>query len=97
MGLGDSFGMPAGTAIVPSLLPDHLLPVGNVVKGIVAKVGTIVGPGLGGLSVAVFGADKTFAAIAVSFLARNRHAFSHQRKTTHYTGGAETILYYRTP
>jgi hypothetical protein len=50
------------------LLPDHLLPVGNVVKGIVAKVGTIVGPGLGGLSVAVFGADKTFAAIAVFFL-----------------------------
>ena len=68
MGLGDSFGMPAGTAIVPSLLPDHLLPVGNVVKGIVAKVGTIVGPGLGGLSVAVFGADKTFAAIAAFFL-----------------------------
>jgi MFS family permease len=68
MGLGDSFGMPAGTAIVPSLLPDHLLPVGNVVKGIVAKIGTIVGPGLGGLSVAVFGADKTFAAIATLFL-----------------------------
>ena len=68
MGLGDSFGMPAGTAIVPSLLPDHLLPAGNVARGVVAKVGTIVGPGLGGLAVARFGADITFAAIAAVFL-----------------------------
>ena len=68
MGLGDSFGAPAGSAIVPSLLPDHLLPSGNVAKGIVGKVGTIVGPGLGGLSIAFFGADWTFAVIGASFL-----------------------------
>ena len=68
MGLGDAFGQPAGTAIVPSLLPDHLLPAGNVAKGIVGKVGTIVGPGLGGLAIAIFGADWTFAIIGASFL-----------------------------
>ena len=68
MGLGDSFGMPAGTAIVPSLLPDHLLPAGNVAKGVVSKVGTIVGPGIGGFSAALIGADKTFAVIATLFL-----------------------------
>ena len=68
MGLGDSFGMPAGTAIVPSLLPDHLLPAGNVAKGVVAKIGTIVGPGVGGFSAALIGADKTFAVIAAFFL-----------------------------
>jgi MFS family permease len=68
MGLGDSFGMPALTAIVPSLIPNHLLPIGNVARGIVVKVGTIVGPGLGGLSVAIFGSNKTFAAIALFFL-----------------------------
>ena len=68
MGLGDSFGAPAGSAIVPSLLPDHLLPAGNVAKGLVAKVGTIVGPGLGGLSIAFLGADWTFALIGGFFL-----------------------------
>ena len=67
MGLGDSFGAPAGAAIVPSLLPDHLLPAGNVARGIVAKIGTIVGPGVGGLSVAIIGADYTFAVTAVAF------------------------------
>ena len=68
MGLGDSFGAPAGSAIVPSLLPDHLLPAGNVAKGLVAKIGTIVGPGLGGLSIAFLGADWTFALIGGFFL-----------------------------
>ena len=68
MGLGDSFGAPAGTAIIPSLLPDHLLPAGNVARGIVAKIGTIVGPGVGGLSVAVIGPDYTFAVTAFAFL-----------------------------
>ena len=68
MGLGDSFGAPAGAAIVPSLLPDHLLPAGNVARGIIAKIGTIVGPGVGGISVALIGADYTFAVTAVAFL-----------------------------
>ena len=68
MGAGDAFGAPASSAIVPSLLPDHLLPAGNVARGIAAKVGTIVGPGLGGLSVAWFGANLTFAVTAAFFL-----------------------------
>ena len=67
MGLGDAFGAPAGSAIVPSLLPDHLLPAGNVARGIVAKVGNIVGPGLGGLSIAAIGPDWTFGLIGASF------------------------------
>lgn len=68
MGAGDAFGQPAGTAIVPSLLPDHLLPIGNVAKGIVGKIGTIVGPGVGGIAIATIGADLTFAVIAGFFL-----------------------------
>ena len=67
MGLGDSFGAPAGSAFVPSLLPDHLLPAGNVARGVVAKIGSIVGPGVGGLSVALIGADYTFAVTATAF------------------------------
>jgi MFS family permease len=68
MGLGDSFGAPAGSAIVPSLLPDHLLPAGNVAKGIVGKIGNIVGPGIGGLLIAILGADWTFGLIGFSML-----------------------------
>jgi MFS family permease len=68
MGAGDAFGQPAGSAIVPSLLPDHLLPIGNVAKGIVGKIGTIVGPGIGGIAIATIGADLTFALIAAFFL-----------------------------
>ena len=68
MGVGDSFGAPAGSAIVPSLLPDHLLPAGNVARGVVAKVSNIVGPGLGGVAVATIGADLTFGVIALFFL-----------------------------
>lgn len=68
MGAGDAFGAPAGSAILPSLIPDHLLPAGNVARGIVAKVGSIVGPGLGGLAVATIGADLTFGFTAFSFL-----------------------------
>ena len=68
MGVGDAFGAPAGSAIMPSLLPDHLLPAGNVARGIVAKIGSIVGPGIGGLAVAAIGADYTFAITAVAFI-----------------------------
>jgi hypothetical protein len=49
-------------------LPDHLLPVGNVAKGIVGKIGTVVGPGIGGIAIATVGADLTFAVIAIAFL-----------------------------
>jgi len=78
MGLGDSFGAPAGSAIVPSLVPNELLPAGNVAKGIVAKVGNIVGPGLGGLAITVLGADWTFGFIGVSFLIATSLIFTIQ-------------------
>ncbi len=67
MGAGDAFGAPASNAIIPSLLPDELLPAGNVARGIVGKVGTIIGPGLGGLSIALIGPDYTFAVTAAFF------------------------------
>ena len=78
MGLGDSFGAPAGSAIVPSLLPDDLLPAGNVAKGIVAKVGNIIGPGIGGLAIATLGADWTFAFIGISFFVATSLIFKIQ-------------------
>lgn len=68
MGAGDAFGAPAGSAIMPSLLPDELLPAGNVARGIVAKIGSIVGPGIGGLAVAIVGPDLTFGVTAFAFI-----------------------------
>jgi hypothetical protein len=55
MGVSDAFGGPASGAIIPSLLPDHLLPAGNVVRGIVLKGCTIAGPGIAGVIVVSLG------------------------------------------
>ena len=46
MGISDAFGGPAAGAIMPSILPDHLLPAGNVIRGIALKGSTIAGPGI---------------------------------------------------
>ena len=69
MGAGEAFGYPASGAILPSLLPKELLPAGNVMRGIAARISSIVGPGLGGFSVAVIGGRYTFAVTAAHFFA----------------------------
>jgi MFS family permease len=67
MGAGEAFGFPASGAILPSVLPSDKLPAGNVLRGISARIGSIVGPGVGGFSVAVIGGRLTFAVTAVLF------------------------------
>jgi len=66
MGVSDAFGGPASGAIIPSILPDHLLPAGNVVRGITLKGSTIIGPGIAGVIVVSLGTHATY--IATSFL-----------------------------
>lgn len=68
MGIGDAFGAPAAGAILPSVLPVDKLPAGNVLRNISSKIGQVVGPGIGGLSVAVIGGRFTFAVTAFFFL-----------------------------
>ena len=68
MGVSDAFGGPAVGAIMPSILPDHLLPVGNVVRGIATKGGTIAGPGIAGVLIVSFGTDATYIATSCFFL-----------------------------
>jgi MFS family permease len=68
MGVSDAFGGPASGAIIPSLLPDHLLPAGNVVRGIVLKGCTIAGPGIAGVIVVSLGTHATYIATSVFFL-----------------------------
>ena len=69
MGIGDAFGSASSGAIMPSLLPDEKLPAGNVARGIVVKTATIIGPGIGGVSVFLIGGRLTFFFTAIAFAA----------------------------
>ena len=68
MGVSDAFGGPAAGAIMPSILPDHLLPSGNVVRGIALKGSTIAGPGIAGAIVVSLGTHATYVATSIFFL-----------------------------
>lgn len=68
MGISDAFGGPAAGAIIPSILPDHLLPSGNVLRGIALKGSTIAGPGIAGIIVVSLGTHATYIATSFFFL-----------------------------
>ncbi len=68
MGISDALGGPAQGAIMQSILPDHLLPAGNVVKGIAFKGATIAGPGIAGIIVVSLGTHATYVATSIFFL-----------------------------
>ncbi len=68
MGVSDAFGGPASGAIIPSILPDSLLPAGNVSHGIAKKTSTIVGPGVAGVIVVSLGTHATYVATSILFL-----------------------------
>jgi len=67
MGIGDAFGAASAGAFIPSLLPDDKLPAGNVARGVVVRMASIVGPGIGGASVLVIGGRMTFLFTAIAF------------------------------
>jgi MFS family permease len=67
MGAGEAFGFPASGAILPSILPPEKLPAGNVMRSVGVRIATIVGPGIGGFSVALIGGRLTFAITAAFF------------------------------
>ncbi len=69
MGAGEAFGFPASGAILPSVLPPEKLPAGNVLRSIGVRIAQVVGPGVGGFSVAVIGGRMTFAVTAAFFIA----------------------------
>lgn len=69
MGAGEAFGFPASGAILPSVLPPEKLPAGNVLRSIGVRIAQVVGPGVGGFSVALIGGRMTFAITAAFFVA----------------------------
>ena len=68
MGAGEAFGFPASGAILPSILPPEKLPAGNVLRSLGVRIAQVVGPGIGGFSVAVIGGRMTFAVTATFFV-----------------------------
>jgi len=68
MGAGEAFGFPASGAILPSILPSEKLPAGNVLRSLGVRIAQVVGPGIGGFSVAVIGGRMTFAVTAAFFV-----------------------------
>jgi DHA3 family tetracycline resistance protein-like MFS transporter len=69
VGIGDAFFNPAATAIVPDLVVDDLLPQANALGSLVRPLtGRLVGPAIGGFTVAVVGSGAAFLVDAASFL-----------------------------
>ncbi len=68
VGIGDAFFNPSSTAIVPDLLPDHLLPQANALSGVLRRMMiALVGPALAGVTIAVFGPGPAFVIDALTF------------------------------
>jgi hypothetical protein len=70
VGLGDAFFNPASTAIVPDLLPKEQLPSANALLGLIRPLTVrLIGPAIGGFTVAAVGSGAAFLFDAGSFLA----------------------------
>ena len=68
VGLGDAFFNPASTAIVPDLLPEDEIPSANALLGLIRPLTTrLIGPAIGGLTVAAVGSGAAFLFDAGSF------------------------------
>jgi DHA3 family tetracycline resistance protein-like MFS transporter len=69
VGIGDALFYPASTAIVPDLVEEDLLPQANAMGSLVRPLtGRLLGPAVGGFTVAVVGSGAAFLVDAASFL-----------------------------
>jgi DHA3 family tetracycline resistance protein-like MFS transporter len=69
VGLGDAFFNPASTAIVPDLVREEQLPQANALHGLVRPLMVrLIGPALGGITVAGLGPGVAFLVDGSSFL-----------------------------
>ena len=67
VGAGEAFFRPAYGALIPSVLPDDLLPMGNALSGVTFHTAAIVGPGLAGTLVALTGPKGALLVDAATF------------------------------
>lgn len=68
-GLVSSFTNPAQRALIPNLVPRSELANAFTLNILLRQVGTVIGPGIGGLLIAQFGLAATYSLNAASFLA----------------------------
>jgi predicted MFS family arabinose efflux permease len=69
VGVGQSFGGPAYSALLPTLVPAEDLANAIAMNSIQFNLARVLGPALGGLAYASFGATWCFTANGISFLA----------------------------
>lgn len=69
VGVGFALGLPAMLALIPSLVPRAQLSQAVSLNAAGINVARLLGPAIGGLTLALFGATVCFAVNAVSFLA----------------------------
>ncbi len=69
VGVGFALGLPAMLALIPSLVPRPQLSQAVSLNAAGINVARLLGPAIGGLTLALFGATVCFAVNAVSFLA----------------------------
>ena len=69
MGVGFALGLPAMLALIPSLVPRPQLSQAVSLNAAGINVARLLGPAIGGLTLALFGATVCFALNAVSFMA----------------------------
>src|ERR1700685_4360605 len=68
LSLGDAVESPAWRTIFPELVPKEILPPALALNGIEFNLARAVGPGLGGLIIAVAGVGTAFVLNAASFI-----------------------------
>lgn len=96
IGLGDAIFNPASVAIVPDLLPDHLLPPANALQGTLRPfMAQLAGPAIAGLVVAGLGPGPAFLIDAATFgasaLAVAR--ITHRSRAREVAGGIRSTLH----
>jgi predicted MFS family arabinose efflux permease len=69
VGSAQSFGGPAYSALIPSLVPKENLPNAIALNSIQFNVGRVIGPALGGITLATLGAGWCFGLNGLSFVA----------------------------
>jgi len=69
VGAAQSFGGPAYSALIPSLVPKENLPNAIALNSIQFNVGRVIGPALGGITLTALGAAWCFGLNGVSFIA----------------------------
>jgi MFS family permease len=67
VGAGEGLFIPASAAIMPTLLPAPQLQAGNAINGAAVELGSLAGPAIGGIIVAVAGSAPAFVVDAATF------------------------------